>query len=102
MLHHIVLLAPNGEGGLTQIKQAMAILEMLPARITGMGALHHGPNRDFEGKSPRYTYGFSITFTDHAAYQAYVDDPQHMRAGDMLVQACFGGHDGIFVADLEA
>lgn len=101
MLKHIVLLEPADEAGLAQIMDAMAILEILPGRITGVLDFAHGPNLDFEGKSERYSYGFVLTFADKSANDAYAADPEHQRAGGMLVAACKGGHEGIFVADLE-
>lgn len=101
MLKHIVLLDPVDAAGLGRVKDAMAILESLPGRIPGVVDFAHGPNLDFEGKSERYAYGFVLTFADKAASDAYAADPEHQRAGAMLVAACKGGHAGIFVADLE-
>ena len=70
-------------------------------KIPGMTGFQHGPNRDFEAKSQDYPYGFICTFTDEAALDAYAADPDHQRAGGMLVANCQGGADGIFVVDLE-
>ncbi len=100
MLKHIVLLEPKDDDGLQQIIAAMDILGTLPGRIEGVIAFAHGPNLDFEVKSQRYPYGFVLTFADKAANDAYAADPDHRRAGAMLVAACKGGADGIFVADL--
>ncbi len=101
MLKHIVLLEPADADGLERIKSAMEILETLPGKLPGIVDFYHGPNLDFEAKSERYSYGFVVTFADKAANDAYVDDPDHQRAGGMLVAACKDGHHGIFVADLE-
>jgi hypothetical protein len=101
MLHHIVLMDPNGPEGHKQIEAAMPILAQVCDDLPGASGFAHGPNRDFEGKSARYAYGFSVTFTDRAAHLAYEAHPEHIRAGGMLVAACTGGHEGIFVADLE-
>ncbi len=101
MLKHIVLLEPAGPVGLEEIKAAMDILATLPGKIDGILDFHHGENLDFEDKSGRYSYGFVVTFADKAANDAYVADPDHQRAGGMLVAACHNGYDGIFVADLE-
>jgi hypothetical protein len=100
MLIHIVLLDPEGEEGLAKIKAAIDILATLPGKISGVSDFKHGPNLDFENKS-RFGYGFSISFADKSVNDAYVADPDHQRAGAMLVAACKGGYDGIFVADLE-
>lgn len=100
MLHHIVLLEPDGPDGLARIEAAMPILAAACHALPGAHGFQHGPNRDFEGKSARFTYGFTVTFDDRAAHLAYESHPDHIRAGAMLVAACRGGHAGIFVADL--
>jgi hypothetical protein len=61
----------------------------------------HGPNRDFEGKSARYTYGFMVLFENRDVHLAYEAHPDHVRAGGIMVENSRGGHDGIFVSDLE-
>ena len=101
MLHHIVLMDPDGPEGLARIEAAMPILADLCEALPGASGFLHGPNRDYEGKSARYTYGFSINFTDRAAHLVYDGHPEHQRAGGMLVAGSRGGHQGIFVADLE-
>ncbi|PWK61700.1 Dabb family protein [Roseicyclus mahoneyensis] len=101
MLHHIVLMEPDSDAGLRRIEAAMPILVALCDALPGATGFTHGPNRDFERKSARYAYGFSVIFSDRAAHLAYEAHPEHLRAGGMLVAACRGGHEGIFVADLE-
>jgi len=101
MLHHIVLMDPEEPEGLDKIEAAMPILAEVCATLPGASGFAHGPNRDFEGKSQRYAYGFSVMFVDRETHLAYEAHPDHVRAGGMLVAACTGGHDGIFVADLE-
>jgi len=101
MLKHIVLMEPKDDASLQQIIAAMDILATLPGKIEGVIDFAHGPNLDFEAKSQRYPYGFVLTFADKPANDAYTADPDHKRAGAMLVAACKGGAEGIFVADLE-
>jgi hypothetical protein len=101
MLIHIVLMEPDGPEGLKQIEAAMPILAAVCEALPGASSFAHGPNRDFEGKSQRYAYGFEVRFTDREAHLAYERHPDHVRAGSMLVAASRGGHEGIFVADLE-
>ncbi len=99
MLYHLVMLEP--EGAMDDIMEAMTILDALKPRLDGLISFRHGPNRDFEQKSERYPYGFLCTFRDKAALDAYAANPNHQRAGGLLVGACKGGVDGIFVVDLE-
>ncbi len=101
MLIHTVLLEPASDAAQSGFDEAMVILETVAARLPGMIAFHHGPNRDFEGKSKSYPYGFTCMFEDRTALEAYAADPEHQRAGGMLVANCMGGADGIFVSDLE-
>jgi hypothetical protein len=101
MLIHIVLMDPDGADGLKRIRAAMPILSDVCEALPGASGFAHGPNRDFEGKSQRYAYGFEVRFTDRETHLAYERHPDHVRAGRMLVAACKGGHEGIFVVDLE-
>ncbi len=101
MLYHLVMLEPAGDDVMGAITEAMAILDTLPAKLPGLTSFRHGPNRDFEAKSQRYPYGFLCIFEDKAALDAYSADPDHQRAGGMLVASCRNGPDGIFVVDLE-
>jgi hypothetical protein len=101
MLIHTVLLAPATDQSQSAFDDAMAILERVAARLPGMIGFHHGPNRDFEGKSQAYPYGFTCLFADQSALETYASDPEHKRAGGLLVANCAGGADGIFVSDLE-
>lgn len=78
-----------------------AELAGLVAEVPGMLAFQAGPNRDFEGKTPHYPWGFVCTFTDRAAHLAYESHPRHQAAGARLVAACRGGAAGIVVYDLE-
>lgn len=101
MLYHLVMMEADADGAMDLIAEAVAILETLPGKIVGFTEFRHGPNRDYEAKSQRYPYGFVCSFDDKAALDAYTADPDHQRAGAMLVASCSQGADGIFVVDLE-
>ena len=101
MLIHTVLLEPASDTAQAAFDEAMEILEQVAANLPGMIGFHHGPNRDFERKSQAYSYGFTGLFEDRAALEAYAADPDHQRAGGLLVANCRNGADGIFVSDLE-
>ena len=79
----------------------MAGLAALGAAMDGFDRFTHGPNRDYEGKSADYPYGFVCEFSDPAALQVYANDPRHRALGARLVAMCQGGGDGIMVIDLE-
>lgn len=101
MLKHCVFLSLRPDAEMASVEKAMRILQGLVARIDGMIDFASGPNRDFENKSGDYHHGFVVTFADREAHLEYERHPDHVKAGGMLVDACRGGHDGIFVVDLE-
>ncbi|MGY9047505.1 MAG: Dabb family protein, partial [Rhodobacterales bacterium] len=80
--------------------EALGRLHGLQDKVAGLVSFDHGPNADYEGKTPDFAYGFVVTFTDRAAHQAYEAHPDHVHAGGLLVSICAGGYDGILVADL--
>lgn len=101
MLKHCVFLSLHSKDEMAPIAEAMRLLEGLVGKVDGMVDFSSGSNRDFENKSPDYQYGFVATFSDREAHLAYERHPDHVKAGGMLVAACRGGHEGIFVVDLE-
>lgn len=98
MIQHIVMLGlldGYDAGELDTVMRGLAALD-----LPGFIGFSHGANRDFEGKSPDYPYGFIGTFTDAAALKLYAADPDHQALGARLVSLC-GGADAIMVIDLE-
>ncbi|SNR60043.1 Dabb family protein [Puniceibacterium sediminis] len=100
MIRHIVLLNLPPRHDKAILLEALELLDGLQGKVLGLLAFDHGPNADYEGKTPDYPYGFVVTFTDRTAHLAYEAHPDHIRAGGMLVSICAGGYDGILVADL--
>ncbi len=101
MIEHVVMLALEDRHGGAELAAVMAGLAGLVGRLDGFTGFRHGPNRDFEGKSGAYPYGFACTFRDAAALQAYAGDAGHMALGARLVALCKGGGEGIMVIDLD-
>jgi len=74
----------------------------LKAHLPGIVAVHVAPNSSPEtGMDKGYSRGFIVDFTDAAARDAYLVDPEHQKVGAGLVAAAEGGADGIVVYDLE-
>ena len=96
MIQHIVLLNLREGYDAADLSDVMAGLGALD-----MDGFEHGPNRDFEAKSPNHPYGFMCTFADADALARYADDPAHHLLGNRLVAMCNGGGDGILVMDLD-
>ena len=101
MIRHIVMLDLVADHDAGELAQVMAGLDALRDRIAGFRGFAHGPNRDFEGKSPDCAYGFTCDFDSSATSQAYLENPEHRALGARLVALCKGGADGIAVVDLE-
>lgn len=101
MLIHCVMLNLRDEADRAAVARAHDLLAGLVGRVPGLLWLHHGPNRDFEAKTPGFGYGFVCAFADRTAHLAYEAHPDHVAAGAALVAACEGGHAGIRVYDLE-
>lgn len=101
MLKHCVFLSLRADADMAPVEEAMELLQGLVDTVDGMIDIAWGPNRDFENKSGDYQFGFIVTFEDRQAHLDYESHPDHVEAGTMLIAACRGGYDGIFVVDLE-
>ncbi|TWI86005.1 stress responsive alpha/beta barrel protein [Roseibium hamelinense] len=102
MIKHCVFLSLADPADLSVLDEPMQLLESLGQSVPGMIGFVHGPNKDFENKTPNHQYGFVCTFNDREAHLAYEKHPVHQKAGGMLIAACAGGYEGILVADIEA
>lgn len=100
MIRHCVMLNLQ-KNTQEEVQEVLAGLADLVARLAGCRGFVAGPNRDFEGKSPNYPYGFMFDAEDEAALNAYAEHPRHKQLGAKLVALCEGGADGIVVFDLE-
>jgi hypothetical protein len=102
MIRHCVMLRLGADVDAAALDRIMRGLGELVARLDGCSGFCAGPNRDFEGKTPDFPYGFTLDARDAAALAAYAVDPDHMALGAQLVALCIGGGDGIAVYDIEA
>jgi quinol monooxygenase YgiN len=101
MILHCVFTALRGDVDSAEREAVMAALAALQGQIDGMLGFEHGPNRDYEGLSKGYDWGFVARFRDRAALAAYDAHPDHKAAGARLVALCTGGVAGLMVFDLE-
>jgi len=100
MLQHCVFLSLKEPENHGVLEEPMALISGLAGKLPGVLAVKHGPNLDLEGKSRPYHYGFIVTVTDASVLAEYGPHPDHQKAAALLVAACEGGVDGIFVADI--
>lgn len=99
VIKHIVMLHLREGYDAALLQSLMSGLSVL--RIAGFTSFKHGPNRDIEGKSANYPYGFIATFDDLSALHRYAVDPSHQALGARLVEMCEDGHNGIMVMDID-
>ena len=100
MILHCVLLHLRDDPG-EELAEAMERLTALVDVIPGMTALRHGPNRDFEGLSKDYGYGFVVEFDKASDLETYAENPEHKAIGQVLVGLCADGLAGIQVSDID-
>lgn len=101
MIKHIVLLDLPPDHDRAALADIMAGIDALRVTMSGFTQFDHGPNRDFENKSPQCTYAFVCHFADEDTAQRYLVDPDHAALGKRLVGLCRGGANGISVIDLD-
>jgi len=101
MIRHCVFLRLKSKADTAELDKIMLDLEDLVRRLDGCSGFRAGPNRDYEGKSADYPYGFTLDAENAKALAAYAVDPEHQALGARLVDLCEGGADGIVVYDLE-
>ncbi|MCF7698205.1 Dabb family protein [Loktanella sp. M215] len=98
MIDHIVLLHLKPDHDAIALAAVMDGLAALVGDIKGFTAFRHGPNRDYEGRSPAFAHGFTAQFHDSLALAVYADDPRHKALGARLMALC----EDILVADVES
>jgi hypothetical protein len=102
MIRHCVLLRPKADAPAAEIRAVLDGLAGLKARLPGLLAFAGGPDVSPEGLQRGYAYAFTIDFSDAAARDAYLADPEHKALGARLRAVAEGGRDGILVVDIEA
>jgi hypothetical protein len=101
MIKHIVALDLRPDHNAEELAAIMQGLDDMRAMINGFDHFEHGPNRDFETKSPQFDYGFVCQFATQQTAQAYLLHPVHQGLGGRLVAQCKDGAAGIMVIDLD-
>ncbi|KIC51997.1 Dabb family protein [Tateyamaria sp. ANG-S1] len=102
MIRHCVFLRLAPKADSAELDKVMLGLADVVQRLPGCSGFRAGPNRDYEGKTPEYPYGFTLDAIDAEALATYAVDPEHQELGARLVALCEGGADGITVFDIDA
>lgn len=100
MILHCVFCTFRDRATSEQKTSVLTDLAAFSLTLDGVLGFDHGPNADFEGKSPQLTDGFVIRFRDRQALATYAENPTHKALGARLCDLCEGGADGIMVVDL--
>lgn len=101
MIRHCVMLRLAPAADMNTLEGLCAELGSLVGQLDGCSGFVAGPNRDFEGKSADYAFGFTLDAQDRHALAEYAAHPEHKALGAQLVEMCIGGGDGITVYDIE-
>ena len=101
MIRHCVMLRLALDADMTALAQICAELDALVQRLDGCRDFLAGPNRDFEGRSAGFPFGFTFDAKNADALAAYAVHPDHKALGARLVQLCQKGAAGIMVFDIE-
>ena len=75
MVQHIVLL--KLKPGTTSDQTQAVLDELKQLKLPGIISFTGGDNNSPEGKSQGFSWGFTITFEDEAARDAYLPHPDH-------------------------
>ncbi len=102
MIRHCVMLHLRDDADLSELQTVFDALGALVDRLEGCSDFVAGPNRDYEGKSADYAFGFTLDADTETALAAYAAHPEHQALGARLVAQCQNGARGIVVYDIEA
>jgi len=95
MVHHLVLFRFRADLPPDAVPALFAELRALQERIPGITGFSGGADLSKEG----LTKGFSMTFTDAAARDAYLPHPEHQRVVEQLSPLLEGGIEGVLAFD---
>ena len=102
MIVHLVLLKIRADVRDDDLQRVFDEIGGLRDKIPGIESFHWGAYSSREGLNRGYTHGFSMTFTDAAARDAYLPHPEHEAVKGSVVEVLDGGIDGILTFDYEA
>ena len=99
MVHHLVLFRFRTDLPPEAVPALFAELRALRERIPGITGFSGGADLSKEGLTKGFTHGFSMTFTDAAARDAYLPHPEHQRVVEQLLPLLEGGIEGVLTFD---
>ena len=101
MITHLVLLKVRSDVSADRTRAVFEAIGGLRAKIDGITGYSWGPYSSPEGLNRGFTHGFSMTFTDAAARDAYLPHPEHELVKEQVLAILDGGLDGVLAFDYE-
>ncbi len=101
MILHCVFMRFKNSLGAEERQSIFEELYGLKHKISGILDIQHGSNTSPEGLSGGFRDGFTVSFENAAARDAYLVHPDHVAVGNRIVSACDGGLAGLMVFDFD-
>ncbi|MEB3166559.1 MAG: Dabb family protein [Cyanobacteriota bacterium] len=99
MVQHVVLFRFRSDlkpGSVEAVfDQLRGFQQSIPGLIAFQGGVYNSP----EGLAQGFTHGFTMTFADAGARDAYLPHPQHQAVVETLLPMLEGGLDGVVAFD---
>ena len=102
MIVHVVLLKVRRNVPAADVASVFESIGALRAAIPGITSYAWGPYQSPEGLNRGFTHGFTMTFTDAAARDAYLPHPKHEVVKARVLAILDGGIDGVLAFDFES
>jgi hypothetical protein len=99
MVHHIVLFRFRSDLPEGAVEAIFEDLRGFRRSIPGITSFHGGAYNAKEGLAQSYTHGFTMTFADSAARDAYLPHPRHQAVVERLLPMLEGGIDDVLAFD---
>ncbi len=99
MVHHIVLFRFRTDLPEGAVEALFAELRGLQLGIRGITGFQGGAYNSPEGLAQGFTHGFTMTFANATARDAYLPHPLHQAVVERLLPMLDGGLDGVLTFD---
>ncbi|MFN4866208.1 MAG: Dabb family protein [Cyanobium sp.] len=99
MVHHVVLFRFRSDLPAGSVKAVFEELRGFRQSIPGITGFQGGAYNSTEGLGQGFTHGFTMTFADAAARDAYLPHPLHQAVVARLLPMLEGGLEGVLAFD---
>lgn len=99
MVHHVVLFRFRPDLPAGSVEAVFEELRGFRQSIPGITGFQGGAYNSTEGLAQGFTHGFTMTFVDAAARDAYLPHPLHQAVVARLLPMLEGGLEGVLAFD---